>query len=509
MKNNYYITTPIYYVNDIPHIGHAYTNIVSDIIARFMRLDNNNVFFLTGTDEHGQKVEKSAIANSMDPQTFTDQNSIVFSNLMKVINISNDDFIRTTEARHKEAVKHFWQKLQENGHIYRGKYEGWYSVRDEAFYDESELSDDGFAPTGAPVEWVTEPSYFFNLSQWQDKLLEFYANNPDFIRPKSRYNEVVSFVKGGLKDLSISRISFSWGIKVPNDDKHVIYVWLDALTNYISALGYPNINNKYKEFWPANVHIVGKDILRFHAVYWPAFLMAAGLELPKCIMAHGWWTNEGQKISKSIGNVINPFQLVEEFGTDQVRYFLAREVILGADGNYSREGLINRVNSELANKIGNLMQRTLSFVYKNNDGKVPLVTKEIINLAYELPLLKIASMLYTENSHLMKTFDINNILNNIINLTEEANIFIDREAPWQLKKDNQAKMLEVLYILLETLRYIAIMLQPFIPSSASRMLDQLGVENAHRNFDFLTKDYALTPGKNILEPTPIFPRIII
>jgi methionyl-tRNA synthetase len=509
MKNNYYITTPIYYVNDVPHIGHAYTSIVSDIIARFMRLNNNNVLFLTGTDEHGQKVEKSAIAKSIDPQSFSDQTSIVFRKLMSVINISNDDFIRTTEPRHKRAVEHFWQKLQESGNIYLGKYEGWYSVRDEAFYDESELSPDGLAPTGAPVEWVKEPSYFFNLSQWQDKLLGFYANNPDFIRPKSRYNEVVSFVKGGLNNLSISRTSFNWGIRVPNDEKHVIYVWLDALTNYISALGYPDIGHKYNEFWPANVHIVGKDILRFHAVYWPAFLMAAELELPKCIMAHGWWTNEGQKISKSIGNVIDPFQLVEEFGTDQVRYFLSREVTFGADGNYSRDSLINRVNSELANKIGNLMQRTLSFVHKNNDGKVPLVNAEFINLAYELPLLEKASMLHTENTNLMKAFDINNILNNIISLTEGANIFIDREAPWQLKKDNQTKMLEVLYVLLETLRYIAIMLQPFTPNSACKMLDQLAVANAHRDFACLTKNYALTPGKSILEPTPIFPRIIV
>ncbi|BBJ32069.1 methionine--tRNA ligase [Rickettsia asiatica] len=506
MKNTYYITTPIYYVNDVPHIGHAYTSVASDVIARFMRLSGFDVMFLTGTDEHGQKVEKAAMNKNIDPQKFTDQTSESFRHLMTAIHISNDDFIRTTENRHKEAVAVFWQKLLDNGTIYEGFYEGWYAVRDEAFFDESELTSDGLAPTGAPVEWVKEPSYFFNLSKWQDKLLEFYEANPDFIRPISRRNEVISFVKSGLKDLSVSRTTFNWGIKVPNDAKHVIYVWLDALANYISALGYHDEQSNYGKFWPADLHVVGKDILRFHAVYWPAFLMAAEIPLPKTIMAHGWWTNEGQKISKSLGNTIDPIKLINEFGVDQVRYFLMREVTFGADGNFARSNLITRINSELSNKIGNLLQRTTSFIYKNNDGKVPLLMQDIIDKIYELPILKTAIKFTEQNILLMEKIEINKILENIINLAEEANIYIDSEAPWNLKKTDPDKMLEVLYALLEVLRYIAIMLQPFVPSSANKMLDQLGVNKEERLFKHLIRDYTLTAGSNILEPTIIFPR---
>lgn len=506
MNNTYYITTPIYYVNDVPHIGHAYTSVASDVIARFMRLCGKDVMFLTGTDEHGQKVEKAAINKSIDPQKFTDQTSESFRHLMAAMHISNDDFIRTTENRHKEAVAVFWQKLLDNGTIYEGFYEGWYAVRDEAFYDESELTADKLAPTGADVEWVKEPSYFFNLSKWQDKLLEFYEANPDFIRPISRRNEVISFVKSGLKDLSVSRTTFNWGIKVPNDDKHVIYVWLDALANYISALGYPDEQSNYGKFWPADLHVVGKDILRFHAVYWPAFLMAAEIPLPKTIMAHGWWTNEGRKISKSLGNTIDPIKLIDEFGVDQVRYFLMREVTFGADGNFARSNLITRINSELSNKIGNLLQRTTTFVYKNNDAKVPLLTQDIIDKIYELPILKTAIKFAKQNILLMEKTEINKVLENIINLAEEANIYIDSETPWNLKKTDPDKMLEVLYTLLEVLRYIAIMLQPFVPSSANKMLDQLGVNKAERLFKHLVRDYALTAGSNILEPTIIFPR---
>lgn len=506
MNNTYYITTPIYYVNDIPHIGHAYTSVASDVIARFMRLRGFDVMFLTGTDEHGQKVEKAAINKNIDPQKFTDQTSESFRHLMTAMHISNDDFIRTTEHRHKEAVAVFWQKLLDNGTIYEGFYEGWYAVRDEAFFDESELTRDGLAPTGAPVEWVKEPSYFFNLSKWQDKLLEFYEANPDFIRPISRRNEVISFVKSGLKDLSVSRTTFNWGIKVPNNEKHVIYVWLDALVNYISALGYLDEQSNYGKFWPADLHVVGKDILRFHAVYWPAFLMAAEVPLPKTIMAHGWWTNDGQKISKSLGNTIDPIKLIDEFGVDQVRYFLMREVTFGADGNFARSNLITRINSELSNKIGNLLQRTTSFVYKNNDAKVPLLTQGVIDKIYELPILKTASKFVEQNILLMDKTEINKILENIINLAEEANIYIDSEAPWKLKKTDPDKTLEVLYALLEVLRYIAIMLLPFIPSSANKMLDQLGVNKEERLFKHLIRDYTLTAGSNILEPTIIFPK---
>lgn len=508
MNNKYYITTPIYYVNDVPHIGHAYTTIAADVIARFKRLSGCEVMFLTGTDEHGQKVEKSAAKAGLDPQSFTDQTSASFYKLMTVMNISNDDFIRTTSSRHQESVKKFWQRLKDSGNIYLGTYDGWYSVRDEAFYDQTELTAEGKAPTGADVEWVSEPSYFFALSKWQDQLLAFYEANPDFIRPLSKRNEVINFVKSGLQDLSVSRTSFSWGIKVPNDEKHVIYVWLDALINYISALGYPeDQDGKYQKYWPADAHIVGKDILRFHAIYWPAFLMAAGLELPKSIMAHGWWTNQGQKISKSIGNVIDPLKLSDEFGVDQVRYFLMREITFGADGNYSPENLINRVNSELANKIGNLLQRTSTLVHKYIAGKVPEINSNQLEQAYNLPILIMAAQMPQSNAILMASLEINNVLNNIIILSEQANIYIDQQAPWKLVLTdiNQTKL--VLFVLLETLRFIAIMLQPFTPEAANIMLNQLGIPSSQRNFAYLNKNYAITSGSELLPPTAVFPRI--
>jgi len=505
--NNFYITTPIYYVNDVPHIGHAYTSLVCDVIARFMKINGKEVKYLTGTDEHGQKVEKSALNNNLSPEEFTDKMSISFKNLLKALNIANSDFIRTTEERHKMGVKAFWEKLQENGDIYISNYSGWYSIRDEAFYNKSELTPEGLAPTGAPVEWVEEPSYFFALSKWQDRLLEFYEKNPDFIKPKSRRNEVVSFVKNGLTDLSISRTSFKWGIPVAGNPEHVIYVWLDALTNYISALGYPNETNDYKTFWPADVHVVGKDILRFHAVYWPAFLMSAGIPTPKSIFAHGWWTNEGQKISKSVGNVIDPFKLIDDFGLDQVRYFLVREVIFGNDGNYVRENLIQRNNSELSNKIGNLMQRTCSFIFKNCQERIPNVTKEFVDKMYQSEFfIKLQDMI-KDSIIQMENYNINAVLDNIINVTEQSNIYIDHEAPWTLKNSAPQKMNEVLYRIVETLRYIAILMQPFTPDSAAKMLDQLNVPKNNRNLMHLNQEFAIISSNKINQPYPIFPRL--
>ncbi|MGV2432796.1 MAG UNVERIFIED_CONTAM: methionine--tRNA ligase [Rickettsiaceae bacterium] len=501
MKKHYYITTPIYYVNDIPHIGHAYTTICCDVLARYMRLNGTEVKFLTGTDEHGQKVAKSAANNNIKPQEFVDKLSLKFRELASILNISNDDFIRTTDERHIKAVQHLWNILIEKGDIYLGKYAGWYSMRDEAFYAESELTEDGLAPTGAPVEWVEEESYFFALSKWQDKLLEFYEKNPDFIRPASRRNEIISFVKSGLIDLSVSRTSITWGVKVPGNDKHVVYVWLDALTNYISALGYPNDTEEMKKFWPADVHMVGKDITRFHAVYWPAFLMAAGIEPPKSVVAHGWWTNEGQKISKSIGNVIDPIALVEEFGLDPVRYFMMREVIFGNDGNYSRQNMIYRINNELSNKIGNLAQRTLSFIAKI-DGKVPEITSDIEGNE----LLVFAKSLKGKFDDAMKKQNFNIMLDGINELADRANLYIDKEAPWALKKTDYNKMLEVLYVLLESIRYIAIYLQPFMPDSAGKMLDQLGVEVNRR--DFASLDTRLKAGILLPAPIALFPRIV-
>eukprot|EP00640_Fibrocapsa_japonica_P000731 CAMPEP_0113939344 /NCGR_PEP_ID=MMETSP1339-20121228/5670_1 /TAXON_ID=94617 /ORGANISM="Fibrocapsa japonica" /LENGTH=572 /DNA_ID=CAMNT_0000942821 /DNA_START=206 /DNA_END=1924 /DNA_ORIENTATION=- /assembly_acc=CAM_ASM_000762 len=510
-KAPYYITTPIYYVNDKPHIGHAYTTLACDVIARFMRLDGHEVHFLTGTDEHGEKVQKSAAEKEMSPQEFTDSVSQTFRDLLRVMDFSEDQFIRTTDADHKAAVQEIWKRLDQGGHIYLGAYEGWYSVRDEAYYTESELVD-GKAPSGAEVEWVVkEPSYFFKLSEWQDKLLEFYEANPDFIAPTSRRNEVLSFVKGGLKDLSISRTTFSWGVQVPGDDDHVMYVWLDALTNYISALGFPpeKDGSTFTKFWPCDLHMVGKDILRFHAVYWPAFLMAAGLEPPKRLFAHGWWTRDGQKISKSIGNVIDPLQLVEQYGLDQSRYFLAAEVPFGNDGDFSHEAMVYRVNSNLANEVGNLCQRTLSLVVKNCDKATPAPSEEAGGLLEaDLELLKKAQGLLDVCRPLVKEQQaLHKYCEALTLVVRDTNKYIDDMAPWVLKKENPERMKTVLYTIMETLRYVGILYQPIIPQSANKLLDQLAVPQEARTFEFLTNDYSIQPGTPIAKPKGIFPRL--
>jgi methionyl-tRNA synthetase len=515
--NNFYITTPIYYVNDRPHLGHAYTSVACDVLARFNRLSGKKVKFLTGTDEHGQKVEKSAEAAGIPPQEFVDNVSQSFRDLTKIMNISNDDFIRTTQNRHKESAQAVWKKMQANGHIYLGAYSGWYSVRDEAYYQESELVA-GLAPTGAAVEWVEEPSYFFNLSKWQDKLLDFYDKNPDFISPESRRNEIISFVKGGLKDLSISRTTFSWGIPIPcsqdGDENHIMYVWLDALTNYLSALGYPNENSQdYQDFWrnSYSMHMVGKDIIRFHAVYWPAFLMAANLPLPNRIFAHGWWTIEGEKMSKSLGNAISPAALVEEFGLEQTRWFLMREVPFGNDGNFSRERMIAVINSELANNIGNLVQRTLSMVAKNCAGKVPSadgIEKDELDMSflYNIYVTEENTAQDIEKRYMNCKF--NDIMADIVTISSEANNYIDSKAPWKQKKIDERLMNATLYHLLEGIRCIAIMIQPFIPQSSSKILDLLSIPQDKRGFEHLSPTHALTSGTELPPPEPVFPRFV-
>ena len=513
MTSPYYITTPIYYVNDVPHIGHAYTSLACDVLARFKRLDGKEVHFLTGTDEHGQKVEKSAKARGIEPQAFTDEVSAHFRNLTKTMHFTNDDFIRTTDPRHKQGAMAFWDVLVSKGSIYSDRYAGWYSVRDEAYYPESELVD-GKAPTGAPVEWVEEESYFFRLSDYEARLLEFYEQHPDFIQPESRYNEVVSFVKSGLKDLSISRTTFSWGIPVPGDEKHVMYVWLDALTNYLTALGYPDQDAVlFKKFWleaeHSPVHIVGKDILRFHAVYWPAFLMAADLPLPYRIVAHGWWTNEGEKISKSIGNVIDPVGLVEEFGINIVRYFLMREVPFGRDGNFSREHLVLRSNAELANTIGNLAQRSLSMIQKQCEGKVPepsTFTDED-NALLALVHGKKGEGGIARHRHAIDDFRFDVMLKDIVDICIKANEYIDLQAPWTLKKDHPDRLRTVLYTLAETIRCVGILLQPFIPDAAAQLLDQCAVAESHRKFSALGATSRLVPGTALPEPKGVFPRV--
>jgi methionyl-tRNA synthetase len=509
----YYVTTPIYYVNDVPHIGHAYTTLACDALARFMRLDGRRVMFLTGTDEHGQKVEKAADDLGVSAQELADRNSANFRDLAVTMGYSNDDFIRTTEPRHIDAVQHLWRILIEREEIYLGTYAGWYSVRDEAFFSESELikGEDGklLAPTGtgAEVEWVEEPSYFFRLSAWQDRLLEFYDAHPDFIAPDTRRNEVVSFVSGGLQDLSVSRTSFQWGVPVPDDPDHVMYVWLDALTNYLTAVGYPDTNSEaFQTFWPADLHMVGKDILRFHAVYWPAFLLAAGIEPPKRVFAHGWWTNEGEKISKSLGNVIDPLALVEEYGLDQVRYFLLREVPFGNDGDFSRAAMVQRVNGDLANGIGNLAQRTLTLIQRNCDAQVPDpgdFTDDETNLRRTCGT-NLLEIMRREMSQ--QRFHI--ALQEMMAAVSAADAYITANEPWALKKTDPARMATVLYALAEAIRTIVILAQPIIPGAAARLLDQLAVPEDARTFAQIEEESALTPGTTLPEPEGVFPRLV-
>jgi methionyl-tRNA synthetase len=531
---NFYVTSPIYYVNDIPHIGHAYTSIACDVAARFKRLCGFDVYFVTGTDDHGQKVEKSALASQKKPQEFCDEVSLKFSNLARILNLSNNDFIRTTQERHKKSARKFWEILQQNGWIYKGVYEGWYAVRDEAFYSADELTD-GKAPTGAEVTWHKEESYFFKLSAFEQKLLALYEANPDFIRPRSRFNEVLSFVKSGLKDLSVSRTSFSWGIKVSDSQNHVMYVWLDALTNYISALGFADEKSAlFDKFWSADatlpfgspLHIIGKDIVRFHGVYWPAFLMAANLNLPHSVYAHGWWTNEGHKISKSLKNTIDPLEelkWLQSFGCDSetavdyFRYFLMREVPFGNDGDYSRLHFITRINAELANNIGNLVQRSLSMIFKNNQAQIV----DFSDYADGLKLLQKAYELPQKITKKMTNFAFDQAIGEILLHATGCNEFFNDKAPWNLKKANKiTEMNLVLSVIAENLRVIAILLQPFCVNLAHRILDILQITDGQFSLGSSEKDSflefplklvtlenALKPGHKIKEPKAIFPRL--
>ena len=507
MKSSYYVTTPIYYVNGAPHIGHAYTSVATDVMARFKRLDGYDVFFLTGTDEHGQKVEQAAAAAGITPLAFADKVSADFKAMADAMAISYDDYIRTTEERHKVSTTELWRRIESAGDIYLGHYEGWYAVRDEAFYDESELTKrpDGtfVAPSGAPVEWVKEPSYFFRLSAYQDRLLKHYEDNPEFIAPTSRRNEVTSFVRGGLMDLSVSRTTFSWGIPVPDAPGHVMYVWLDALNNYLTGCGFPDETAPRWKFWPADVHFVGKDIIRFHAVYWPAFLMAAGLPLPKRITSNGWWVVDGEKMSKSLGNVIEPRQLVETFGLDQIRYFLMREKPFGADGSISHQAIISRMNVELANDLGNLAQRSLSMVARNCGGVLPPrgpATEDdtaLLSAAAALPDLVRVNME-------RQTF--HEGLEEVWKVIRAANGYIDRQAPWALNKTDKVRMGSVLRVLVETVRVVATLLQPVMPGSMAKMLDQLGVPPDARDIAALA--VSLADGSALPPPQGVFPRYV-
>jgi methionyl-tRNA synthetase len=514
MTKTFYITTAIDYVNGAPHLGHAYEKITTDIIARFKRLDGYDVLFLTGTDEHGEKVEQSAGRAGKTPLQFADENAGKFEAMCRLLNISNDDFIRTTQSRHHAAVLEMWDRMIAKGDIYLDKYAGWYSISDEAFFPESELvkGEDGQFRTeeGKAVQWVEEPSYFFRLSAYEDRLLALYESRPDFILPETRRNEIVSFVRGGLKDLSVSRTSFTWGIPIPKDaaageQKHIVYVWLDALTNYITGAGFPSDAEKFARYWPADVHVIGKDIIRFHTVYWPAFLMSAELPLPKRVFAHGFLNLEGVKMSKSLGNVITPEALVEEFGLDQIRYFLAREVPFGKDGSFSREGIIHRINGDLANGIGNLAQRTLSMIFKNCDGRLPQPG------AFDdgdIALLASADATAAAMREAMETQEIHNALSALWAFIAEGDGYIARTEPWALKKTDPTRMGTVLYVAAEALRNIAILAQPVIPSAAGKLLDMLGVAADARDFGSLGEAGRLTAGTAIAQPQGLFPRFV-
>ena len=498
MDKSFYITTPIYYPSGRPHMGHAYSSIIADFFARFKSIDDYNVHFLTGTDEHGLKIQRSAEKAGKKPKEFCDQISQTFKDLSKTLNLSNTDFIRTTEDRHKKTVQHLWSLLEKNDDIYLSNYSGWYSVSDEAFYNDDEIEElEGkkiAKLSKSTVEWIEEESYFFRLSKWQKPLLEFYENNPDFISPESRKNEVISFVKSGLKDLSVSRKTFTWGISVPNNDKHIIYVWLDALTNYLSALNYPDTNNElFKKFWPASIHLIGKDILRFHAVYWPAFLLAAKIELPKKVYGHGWILSNEEKMSKSKGNILDPLKIIEEYGLDPLRYYLIKEVSFGNDGNISQDRLENCINSDLANNYGNLCQRVIAFVIKNCDGKIPSKIKfqpddlEILN-KYKENLDIIRSKINEQN--------INFYIDFIINSLFEANKYFNDQEPWK-KKSDLIRLNTIVYTTLEIVRKITFLLYPIIPETSLRALKIFNLSEKDIKFKTIPNNEFIIKGNMI------------
>lgn len=520
----FYVTTPIYYVNDVPHIGHAYTTVAADCLARYKRLKGLDVLFLTGTDEHGQKVEKAAKAAGLLPKEFVDGIVARFKDLWSKLDISYDDFIRTTEDRHKKAATHIWNVIAANGGIYKGEYEDWYCTPCENFLTDLQLVNNKCPDCFRPVERLKEESYFFKLSEYGERILAHIEANPGFIKPDSKRNEITAFLKTGLRDLSVSRTSFSWGIPVPSDPRHVMYVWFDALANYLSATGWPDVNAKDGS-WPADAHIIGKDILRFHAVYWPAFLMAAKLPLPKQVFAHGWWTVDGQKMSKSKGNVVDPNAVIDKYGVDQFRYFLLREVPFGLDGDFSIKALEGRINGDLANDMGNLLSRTVSMIEKYRDSTVPEnetiewmknyknnrmdedLTADSLG-KYKLPAsFELLSNPYDE---FMKELQFNYVLDIIWNNVRALNAYVDKSAPWVLAKNkDDAKLSHVLYTLAEGLRIIAVYLYPFMPSSADKIWDALGIEGRIKDakFDEAVKWGGLKPGSKVRKIPPLFPRV--
>ncbi|MGB3771268.1 MAG: methionine--tRNA ligase [Rhodococcus sp. (in: high G+C Gram-positive bacteria)] len=503
----FYITTAIAYPNGDPHIGHAYEYIATDAIARFKRLDGFDVRFVTGTDEHGLKMAQTAAKEGISTADLARRNSDAFEEMQRSLKITFDRFIRTTDPDHLEAARHLWQKMADNGDIYLDSYSGWYSVRDEAYYAENETTkaDDGSriaTESGTPVEWTEESTYFFRLSAYQDKLLALYDEHPDFVLPATRRNEVASFVRSGLKDLSISRSTFDWGVPVPGDPEHVMYVWVDALTNYLTGVGYPDTDgDTFGKFWPADVHMIGKDILRFHAVFWPAFLMSAGVELPKRVFAHGFLTNKGEKMSKSLGNVVDPASLVAEYGLDSVRFFFLREVSFGQDGSYSHEAIVTRINADLANELGNLAQRSLSMVAKNCDGQVP--SPGDFTPEDDAMLARADALVGPVRTH-MDSQEMHLALEAIWSVLGETNRYFSAQEPWVLRKTDPARMATVLYVTLEVVRVAVVLTQPFMPDAGAKLLDLLGVTER----DFTTLTTRLTPGVPLPKPVGVFPRYV-
>ena len=505
-KPKFYITTAIPYANGAPHIGHAYERIATDAIARFKRLDGYDVLFVTGMDEHGQKMQQTAAREGITPQQLADRTAAQFETMGEELNARADDILRTTETRHKNSVQEIWRRMAANGDVYLSKYSGWYSVRDEAYYAEDEIEErDGrrfSLKTGTPVEWVEEESYFFKLSAYAGKLLELYEKRPDFIVPEHYRNEIVAFVKRGLNDLSISRTTFDWGVQVPDDPKHVMYVWVDALTNYLSATGFPDTHAPRAHFWPASAHVIGKDITRFHAIYWPAFLLSAGLPVPDQVVVHGFLFSRGEKMSKSVGNVVSPSDLVKAYGVDQTRYFFLREVPFGQDGNYSHEAIVNRINADLANDLGNLAQRSLSMIAKNCGGVVP---KHGAFTEADREILAAADGIHAEARAAHETHSINKALDAIWRVVADANRYFAGQEPWALKKTDPARMETVLYVTAEVLRIIGIMVQPYMPSSAASLLQLLSVDT---NANFADLGKRLVSGTPLPAPAPIFPRYV-
>jgi methionyl-tRNA synthetase len=508
MDKNFYITTPIYYPSAKPHMGHAYSSIIADFFARFKKMDDFNVYFLTGTDEHGLKIQRAAEKQNIDTLEFCDQISQTFRDLSKTLNLTNTDFIRTTEERHKKTVQYLWRELEKNDDIYLSKYSGWYSVSDEAFYNDDEIEtidkNKVAISSKSKVEWIEEESYFFRLSKWEKPLLDYYQSHPNFIAPESRRNEVISFVKSGLKDLSVSRKSFSWGIKVPNNNDHVIYVWLDALTNYLSALNFPNTNDDlFKNFWPASIHLIGKDILRFHAVYWPAFLLAAKIELPSKVYGHGWILSDNEKMSKSKGNILDPLEMIKEYGLDPLRYYLIKEVSFGNDGNISQERLEDCINSDLANNFGNLCQRVIAFTIKNCESKIP---EQIDFQKEDLEILNKYMNNLEKIREKIDNQDINFYIEYIINSLFEANKYFNDQEPWK-KKDDQLRLNTIVYTTLEIVRKISFLLFPIIPNSSLKALKIFNLAEKDINFSSIKNNDFLAKGSNINKIDILFKKI--